>query len=182
MSVPPDLTAAEKADLLALARQRIAQSFGGREVDPAEPPVLARRAGAFVTVRVGKDLRGCIGIPEPSTALSDVVAHCAEAAAFEDPRFPSIRDDELDALHVEISVLSPLRVLTDPASIEIGRHGLVVERGWHRGLLLPQVAAEHHWSAFEFLRQTCRKAGLPPDAWQHGATVWTFEADVFGDT
>lgn len=182
MSHPPDLGDSDRAALLALARRTIAAALGAQAPAAAEDaPVVAREAGAFVTVHVHGDLRGCIGMPEGGRPLGEVVTHCARSAAFEDPRFPSIRRTDLDGLRIEISVLSPLERLPDPAALEVGRHGLVVERGWHRGLLLPQVAAEHGWSAAQFLGHACLKAGLPGDAWRNGATLWVFEADVFGD-
>jgi AmmeMemoRadiSam system protein A len=176
-----DLDREDRSALLALARHTIAASLGQPAPGPVERTVFARPGGAFVTLHVQGELRGCIGIPEASQSLGEVVVHCAAAAAFEDPRFCSITALDLGALDIEISVLTPLTPLEHAAGIEVGRHGLVVEQGRHRGLLLPQVATEHGWSATEFLRQTCRKAGLPPDAWQRDARVWTFEAEVFSD-
>jgi len=176
------LTREDRSALLALARHTILATLGLPAPAPADRPVFARRAGAFVTVHVGGELRGCIGIPEPSQPLADVVTHCAKAASSEDPRFDRIQRSDVDALDIEISVLSPLVPLADPAEVEIGRHGIVVEQGWHRGLLLPQVAPEHGWSRTEFLRQTCRKAGAAADAWERGARVWLFEADVFSES
>ncbi len=134
-----------------------------------------------MTVKVHGQLRGCIGILESHQPLRDVVQHCAVAAAFEDPRFSALRVDELPATTLEISVLSNFRTITDPAEIAVGQQGLVVERGPHRGLLLPQVAVEHGWTVEEFLEHTCRKAGLPRDAWRSGTTVEAFDAEVFGE-
>ena len=98
-------------------------------------------------------------------------------------RFVRVAASELPELSVEVSVLGPLEPVDpiDPAAIAIGRHGLVAEQGHRRGLLLPQVAGEHGWSAEEFLQQTCLKAGLPADAWRHGARIWRFDAEVFGE-
>ena len=107
--------------------------------------------------------------------------HCAGAAALEDPRFPPVRPDELARIDVEVSVLTPPARIADPGRIEVGRHGLVVTRGAHRGLLLPQVALEWGWTREEFLAHTCRKAGLPLDAWREGAQVFAFEAEIFGE-
>ena len=176
-----DLDREDRSALLALARHTIAASLGQPAPGPVERAVFARAGGAFVTLHVHGALRGCIGIPEASQSLGEVVVHCAAAAAFEDPRFGSVTAADLGALDIEISVLTPLIPLENAADIDVGRHGLVVEQGWHRGLLLPQVATEHGWSGTEFLRQTCRKAGVPPDAWQRDARVWTFEAEVFSD-
>ena len=109
-----------------------------------------------------------------------VVQECAVAAATEDPRFPPVSPDELSSLRVEISVLTPL-VLIRPEEVEVGRHGLMIAQGRRRGLLLPQVPVEWGWDRETFLDQTCVKAGLPPSAWRHGATLWAFTAEVFGE-
>jgi len=140
-------------------------------------------SGAFVTLKLNGRLRGCIGTLECRRSLADEVARVAASAAREDPRFEPLRASELQGLDVEISVLGPLETIDplDPAAFEIGRHGLVVEQGSRRGLLLPQVATEWGWHREEFLTHTCLKAGLSPDAWRHGATVYRFTGEVFGD-
>jgi AmmeMemoRadiSam system protein A len=141
------------------------------------------QAGAFVTLHLGVELRGCIGSLETDRPVTEVVERCAASAAREDPRFLPVTPAELDALDIEVSVLGPLEPLdpVDPAGVEIGRHGLVVEQGSRRGLLLPQVATERGWDQETFLAQACAKAGLPADAWRHGAHVCRFEALVFGE-
>ena len=168
----PELSSDDRLALLVLARETIAAHLrGSASPKAAARPTLDVPAGVFVTVKVHGQLRGCIGILEPHhQPLRDVVQHCAVAAAFEDPRFSALRVDELPATTLEISVLSNFRTITDPAEIAVGQHGLVVERGPHRGLLLPQVAVEHGWTVEQFLEHTCRKAGLPRDAWQDGAS------------
>jgi AmmeMemoRadiSam system protein A len=176
-----DLEPRDRAALLALARHAIATALGRTAGAPEPRAVFDRVCGAFVSVHVDGALRGCIGMPEPAEPLRDVVTHCARAAALEDPRFAPIEAAEIGRLAIEVSVLTPLARLADASAVEVGRHGLVVEQGWRRGLLLPQVATEHGWNAVEFLRHTCLKAGLPTDAWQRGATLWTFEAVVFSD-
>jgi AmmeMemoRadiSam system protein A len=114
--------------------------------------------------------------------LAAEVARCAVDSAREDPRFPPVAPDELPELSLEISVLGPLEAIEpDPDAFTIGMHGLVAEQGFHRGLLLPQVATEWGWTNEQFLRQTCVKAGLAPDAWRHGAKIFRFSAEVFGD-
>src|SRR5947207_619046 len=115
--------------------------------------------------------------------LGAEVARVAQSAAKEDPRFEPLRASELEGLEVEVSVLGPLEPIDpfDERAFEIGRHGLMVERGWRRGLLLPQVATEWGWDLVTFLSQTCVKAGLPPDAWRNGASVYRFTGAVFGD-
>jgi AmmeMemoRadiSam system protein A len=138
-------------------------------------------AGVFVTIRTDTELRGCIGSLDPTRPLPDLVAHCAVAASFEDPRFPPLTEPELVLISLEISVLTPPELVLDPLQIEVGRHGLIVEHGRRRGLLLPQVPLEWNWDRETFLAETCLKAGLPPDAWQSAATLLRFEAEVFGE-
>jgi AmmeMemoRadiSam system protein A len=177
------LSADDRLALLVLAREAIAARLrGAASPTAAARPGLDVPAGVFVTVKIHGQLRGCIGILEPhQQSLRDVVQHCAVAAAFEDPRFSALRLDELPATTLEISVLSNFRRIGDPAEIAVGQHGLVVERGPHRGLLLPQVAVEHGWTVEQFLEHTCRKAGLPGYAWRYGSTVDVFEADAFSE-
>ena len=172
----------EREALLQLARRSIAARLEGRLVDtPAAVGGLARRAGAFVTIRHRKRLRGCLGSVDTATLLTEVVARCAGDAATQDPRFPPLPLDDLPEVLLEISVLGPLELVDDLATVEVGRHGLVVEQGARRGLLLPQVPTEWGWDRETFISQTCVKAGLAPDAWQTGAVVFVFEADVFSE-
>lgn len=185
----------ERALLLRLARTAIeAHVTGVSQQSPVasrQPPVgsqqsladalAGRRAGVFVTIHHAGELRGCIGHLEADQPLSVSVARCAVAACSEDPRFPAVAASELPEIQVEISVLGPMEPAAGPADVEIGRHGVLIEMGRQRGLLLPQVATERNWDAAAFLSQTCRKAGLAPDKWRHGAKVWRFEADVFGE-
>jgi len=173
------LTDGQRAELLSIARVAIqAHTAVAFETTPTGWP----NAGAFVTLRKHGELRGCIGHVEPDRPLDVTVARVAVAAAQTDPRFPSVSLDELDEISIEISVLGPLERIFGLKEVIVGRHGLVVERTFHRGLLLPQVAVEHGWSAEVFASQTCVKAGLPPDAWKNGATLWRFEAEVFGES
>jgi AmmeMemoRadiSam system protein A len=178
----------ERTLLLRIAREAIDAHVNSRQsaVDSRQPDgaydALARhRAGVFVTIYHAGELRGCIGHIEADQALPVSVARCAVAACSEDPRFPAVSASELAQIHLEISILGPMEAVGGPGDVEVGRHGLLVEMGRQRGLLLPQVATERRWDATTFLSQTCRKAGLAPDSWQHGADVWRFEADVFGD-
>jgi AmmeMemoRadiSam system protein A len=168
--------------LLTVAREALAAHVGLAAAHvPGPVEVLARRSGAFVTLHKHGELRGCIGHIEPNEPLGRVVARCAVAAGTTDPRFPPITPSELGQLEIEISLLGPLEPIAGPQEVEVGRHGLVVEQGWQRGLLLPQVASEWQWDADTFLAQTCHKAGLPRDAWKHGAKIWRFDAEVFGE-
>ncbi len=174
-------SADQRNTLLALARQALVAAVR-RGPPPAAvgPGVFDHHAGAFVTLRSARDLRGCIGQVEPRR-LADLVVHCAGAAALEDPRFPPVVDVELSRIHIELSVLGPLTSLAEPTRVEPGRHGLVVSSRGRWGLLLPQVATEWGWTRDEFLRQTCLKAGLAADAWRQGAQLFTFEAEIFGE-
>jgi AmmeMemoRadiSam system protein A len=147
-----------------------------------EHEVDGRCGGAFVTLHDGAQLRGCIGHIEAHERLSKVVARCAIAACSADPRFPAVSEVEVDRLSIELSLLGPIEAIDGIEEIEIGRHGLMIEKGRFRGLLLPQVAIEWQWGPQQFLEHTCRKAGLPPDAWKFHATLWRFEAEVFRET
>jgi len=178
------LTPAQRRALLDLARASVTARVTGTAPpapDSADLPDV--QAAAFVSLHRRGDLRGCIGSLERDEALADVVARCAASAATEDPRFPPVIPAELPAMDLEISVLGPLERIdpVDPAAVEIGRHGLVVEQGGRRGLLLPQVAVEWGWDRETFLAHACRKAGLPADAWRTGAVAYRFEALVFGE-
>jgi AmmeMemoRadiSam system protein A len=172
----------DRTTLLGIARRAIRAYVNGELPPPAHPTdSLDQPAGAFVTVHIHGELRGCIGHIEANRPLAEVVADCAVAACSTDPRFPAVTAGEVPHLDLEVSVLGPLEPVTDPGDITIGRHGLVVEMGWHRGLLLPQVATEWNWDRVKFLEQTCHKAGLPRDAWKNGAKVWKFDAEVFSE-
>jgi len=180
------MTEQQKRALVEIARAAVteAASGGGSErLVAAEAGDFPEASGAFVTLKRNGRLRGCIGTLECRRSLAEEVARVARSAAREDPRFEPLRSSELEGLDVEVSVLGPLEAIDphDPNAFEIGRHGLVVEQGTRRGLLLPQVATEWNWDREQFLSQTCLKAGLPPDAWRHGARVHRFEAVVFGD-
>jgi AmmeMemoRadiSam system protein A len=126
-------------------------------------------------------LRGCIGFIESPLPLYRAVIQAAIFAATRDTRFPPVEEKELSSLEFEISVLTPLREISNPRSIQVGKHGLVISRDGKRGLLLPQVPTENGWNRKVFLEQACLKAGLPPDSWQKGARIHVFEAIVFHD-
>ncbi len=168
--------------LLTLAREAIRTALTEKrliDVDPTDE-MLTQPGGVFVTLTAGGQLRGCIGFPEAIMPLAKAVARSAVNAALQDPRFAPVSLAELDGLHLEISVLTPL-VETSADEVTVGVHGLVIEKGNHRGLLLPQVPVEWGWDRAEFLAHTCRKAGLPADAWQSGAQLYTFTAEVFSE-
>lgn len=177
------LTDFQKASLLRIARESVIAHLEAGPPLSHVPCDLPEASGVFVTIKRRGELRGCIGTLECRTGLAAEVARCAQQSATEDPRFPSVSAVEIPELSLEISVLGPLEEV-DPAaddSVIIGRHGVVVELGQRRGLLLPQVATEWGWTKDQFLRQASRKAGLPDDAWRAGARVFRFEAEVFGE-
>ncbi len=142
--------------------------------------LLSEPRGVFTTLYLDGDLRGCVGYVVPVVPLYRAVAETACAAAFEDSRFLPVTKEEAPRLEVSLSVLSRLFPIS-PEAVEVGRHGLIISLGGRRGLLLPQVAVEQGWDRETFLEQTCRKAGLPLDAWRKGATIEAFSAEVFGD-
>jgi AmmeMemoRadiSam system protein A len=169
----------DRRSLLKLGRDSIAARLAGQSL-PAVPPDN-RLGGAFVTVHLRGDLRGCIGYPEADQRLAEVVRRCAVSAAFEDPRFPPLSSVEFPEIQLEISALGAITPLRDHTEIQIGRHGIVIRQGYSRGLLLPQVAVEWGFAPEEFLAQVCAKAGLPRDAWKTGAELYCFEAEVFSE-
>lgn len=172
----------ERKQLLSLAHQSIRTRLLRQSFKVEAPsPHLAEMRGVFTTLhRFGK-LRGCIGFVIATTPLYQAVIETAAAAGFEDPRFDPVQPHEVDELQVEISVLSPMAT-TVPDQVEVGMHGLMISQYGRRGLLLPQVPLEWGWDRETFLSETCRKAGLSPDAWRHGATVESFTAEVFGES
>ncbi len=179
----PSLSDADRRALLRLARQAVVEAVSHESL-PQQIPVdgiFAARRGVFVTLHVRHRLRGCIGVTEAQDPLGDTIVRCALGAALQDPRFSPVRSDEISDLQIEISLLSsPAPIRTD--EIEIGRHGLLISRGRQRGLLLPQVAVEHHLSSEQFLQETCRKAQLSLDAWRDpDVELFGFTCEVFSE-
>jgi len=159
---------------------RIAARLADRKYVPAEDEALDLKRGLFVTLKIDDQLRGCIGLIKAREPLYEAVAEMAQAAAFDDPRFPALSSDEFERLEYEISVLSPLKRVHDLSEVRVGRDGLMIKLDLHSGLLLPQVATEYGWNARQFLEQTCLKAGLPKDSYKDKfAEIYRFEADVF---
>lgn len=178
------LSVAEQTLLFRIARESIAAGLEHRAVElPQElPPALREPRGVFVTLHRRGRLRGCIGYLEAIKPLAQAVAEMAQAAAFHDPRFPPLSAAELPEVELEISLLTPMRRIQDVREIEVGKHGLYLERGLCRGLLLPQVATEYRWDRTTFLEQTCLKAGLPPSAWKDPDTrIYVFEAEIYSE-
>lgn len=169
--------------LLEIAREAIFNRLSRGSVPPfaATEPELDAPAGAFVSLHLDEQLRGCIGNLHGDRPLHEVVAEMAVEAATGDPRFPALGLKELPKTDIEVSVLTPF-VPIAPEDVVAGRHGLYVVRGPRRGVLLPQVAKQYGWTAEELLQHTCRKAGLPPDAWKDKETrLFAFEAEVFSN-
>jgi hypothetical protein len=174
----------QKRKLLALARKTIEDGAHGKKKPKAQPDdaELAMPAGAFVSLHKRGGLRGCIGRFEAESPLYQTVVDMAWAASKNDPRFNEVEKEELADIDIEISVLSPLRKIDNLKEIEVGRHGIYVIRGGRRGTLLPQVALEQGWNRETFLRHTCMKAGLPPDAYKdEGTEIFIYDALVFGE-
>lgn len=178
------LTAADADVLLKIAREAINHVVKGQEYTPAprEEKKLNDKAGCFVTIKQNGQLRGCIGNFQSKQPLYSEVAQMAVASATQDPRFPAMDQSELDDFNLELTVLSPLKKIDNLDEIEIGVHGLYIEKGYNRGVLLPQVATEHGWDRDLFLRQTCIKAGLKESDWQHEDTdIYIFSGQIADD-
>lgn len=173
----------DKKQLLKIARSSIEAKLNGQPIPQFEvkSEILKKEMGAFVTLTKKGELRGCIGNIVGTAPLYLTVSKMAIAAATQDPRFPPLRKQELDEIEIEISVLTPLREISGPQEIVIGRDGLYIEKGINHGLLLPQVATEYGWGTEEFLDHTCIKAGLRPGAWREGAKIYSFSAQVFNE-
>jgi len=175
----------EKRALMAIARNSVQSAVREGKLFQCSPgglEALARDRGAFVTLKEKGELRGCIGYIAPMKPLCMTVRDVAAEAALHDPRFVPVATRELSELEYEVSVLSPLRRVTDWKQIQVGRDGLLVRKGEYEGVLLPQVATEEHWDRNTFLNQVCIKAGLPSGCWKDDdADVFTFTAVVFGE-
>jgi len=179
------LTREEQRWLLGWARQAIAAALAGsaaalREKAGVPSERLREPGAAFVSLHKQSQLRGCVGLPQARQPLYLTVAEAAISAARHDPRFPPVEAEELPALEIEISILSPLFSI-QPEQVVPGEHGLLVTEGFSRGLLLPQVAREHGWRREQFLEETCLKAGLERAAWKRGVKLDAFTAFVFSE-
>jgi AmmeMemoRadiSam system protein A len=178
-----DLTATEKKELLALARDTIKKylASGERLDPPAGRPVFSEKHGVFVTLHRRGELRGCIGYPLPYKPLGEAVVDNAIAAATEDPRFPSVTPEELPELEIEISVLTVPQKVSGADQVQVGRDGIIISKGLMRGLLLPQVPVEQGWNLDQYISYGCRKAGLAQDEWKRGVQIEVFQASVFAE-
>lgn len=179
----PSLSEVTRRSLLELARRAVVDAVTERRLPEQIPSdsIFAERHGVFVTLLLQGRLRGCIGVAEPHEPLGEAIVRSAASAALQDPRFPPCRPEELTSLQIELSLLSPMSPISREA-IEIGRHGLLVTLGQRRGLLLPQVAREHHLDPQKFLEEACRKAGLPREAASDPLLqVFGFTCEVFAE-
>ena len=180
----PCLSETDQRALLELARKAIREAVLHRKILDVIPRegIFSERRGVFVTLCVRGRLQGCIGVMEPEESLGEAAVRCAVSAALEDPRFSPMKDRQLEEMSIEISLLSSLEPIL-PEAIEIGRHGLLVVNHAQRGLLLPRVATEHGLTREQFIEETCRKAGLPREAWKDPETrIFGFTCEVFSDT
>ena len=179
-NIPP-LTEQDKKRLLSLAKKAVKDYLLRGTIEPPDKLSDYKPFGVFVTIKKHGELRGCIGTFD-SKPIEIMVQESAISSAFNDPRFPPVRKDELDLLKFEISILTPYERVKKLDEIVPGKHGLIVEKHLHRGLLLPQVASEYGWDRETFLMYTCAKAGLPMDCWKDPETkIYKFEALVFGE-
>jgi len=179
----PSLSEADRRTALQLARTAVVDAVTHRKLSDEFPRegVFAERRGVFVTLHVRNRLQGCIGVIEAKEHLGEAIVRCAASAALEDPRFSPMKAEQLADLSIEISLLSPLEPIA-PEAVEIGRHGLLVRQHAMRGLLLPQVAVEHHLTREQFLQETCRKAGLTRDAWRDPETqIFGFTCEILSE-
>jgi len=179
-----DLTDLDKKELLALARETMTRHLlsGERAGPAAARPVFLEKRGVFVTLHDRRgELRGCIGYPLPLKPLREAVEEMAIAAATEDPRFPAVTGAELGELVIEISVLTVPQKVAGPDQVQVGRDGIIVSKGFQRGLLLPQVPVEQGWDLDQYISYGCRKAGLAADEWKRGVQIEVFQAEVFGE-
>ncbi len=176
----------EQRFLLDIARQTIIQYVTtGKILEPAtDNPKFKQPCGAFVSLHEKSGaLRGCIGYVEPIKPLLQTIIDMSVSCSTRDPRFYPVTQDEFPNLDLELSVLGPLELIENPACIKVGEHGLIVKKGAYSGLLLPQVATEFGWDRVQFLKETCRKAGLPSNAWKDPETkIFVFRAQVFGES
>jgi AmmeMemoRadiSam system protein A len=173
---------ADETPLLSIARHSLeARVVGDRPPEVVCIGPLALRCGAFVSIHNGDQLRGCLGRLSPNSPLGATLVYLGGALADSDPRFPPVSQHELPLLQIEISLLTPERAIASIDEIAVGQHGVIVEHGRSRGLLLPQVATEFGWDRETFLEHACLKAGLPREAWRNGARMLVFEARIFAE-
>ncbi len=178
------LTDHEASILLDIAREAIVNTVKNQPFRPTprEEKSLTERSGCFVTIKINDELRGCIGNFQTERPLFMEISEMAVSSATQDPRFHPMDEADLDNFNLEISVLSPLEKIDDVEQIEVGTHGIYIEKNFSRGVLLPQVATDYGWDRNTFLQQTCLKAGLKTDSWQSAdADIYIFSAQIITD-
>ena len=169
--------------LIEIARKAIESEFTGEKVEIPKEKQFIQTRGVFVTLNKKRKLRGCIGYPHATLPLIEAVVGAARSAAFSDPRFSTVKQEELQDIKIEISILSVPEEVKDVKKIKIGRDGLMCSYVSYSGLLLPQVATEHKMSRIQFLEAVCQKAGLPKDSWEKpGFKLWKFSAQIFSES
>ncbi len=178
-----EYTAEEKKELLELARRTIESYLAAAKKEYPETgnPKFLEQRGVFVTLHIHGALRGCIGYPLPIKPLLEAVVDNAVSSATEDPRFPSVTAEELNKIDIEISVLTVPRMVKGVEDVVVGRDGIIITKGFMRGLLLPQVPVEQGWDLEHYISHGCLKAGLPGDEWKRGVQIETFQGAVFGE-
>ncbi len=173
----------QRKELLALARQSIETKFSKDFIIYPDDEAFSIQMGVFVTLHKHGELRGCIGYIKGFKDLVPSIVEMARAAAFQDPRFPQVKENELPDITIEISVLSPMQLVLDTNEIEIGRDGLLLNHPYGSGLLLPQVPVEWNWDLPTYLNQICYKAGLPAGSWKDDkAQLYRFSAEIFSES
>lgn len=180
---PDKLTPEEKENLLKLARASIEKRLLGETKIEVKTdfPIFNEKRAAFVTLHIHGNLRGCIGQIIATNKLVDTIREMAVSAAFGDPRFPALTKKEYSEIDVEISVLTPIQEIESWKEVKIGVHGIIISKGYYKGLLLPQVATEYGWDSETFISHGCMKAGLPRDEYKRGIKLEIFAANVFGE-
>lgn len=177
----------EKIELLRIARNTIRNYLEHKKEDSAKEvdnEKYLQKRGVFVTLHIEGNLRGCIGYPLPNERLINAVMDKAISAAFQDPRFPPLSKNELDSIDLEISVLTVPREIKELSEIQVGRDGIIISKGFFKGLFLPQVPVEQNWNLEQYISHGCLKAGLSADEWKKkksGIEIQTFQAEVFGE-
>jgi AmmeMemoRadiSam system protein A len=178
----PSLSEQERKHILELARASLREAVCQHRLLAPIPSegILGKMRGVFVSLHFRGKLRGCIGLVEPKETLGTGIVYCTMSASREDPRFAPMRAEEVEEAEIEVSVLSPVEAISTE-EIQIGKHGLLIVQGPRRGLLLPQVAVEHGLDKEKFLEETCKKAGLPRDAWKSRETqIYGFTCEIVG--
>ena len=178
-----EYTSAEKTELLQLARHTIRRFLesGTKEYPATENPKFTENRGVFVTLHLNGDLRGCIGYPLPSKPLIEAVIDNSISSAVEDPRFNAVQPGELNDIDIEISILTVPKEVESVEDVMVGRDGIIISKGFMRGLLLPQVPESQGWNRDQYIAHGCMKAGLPMDEWKRGVKIETFQGIVFGE-